>query len=206
MTGFTIKNMKRLILILLAQLAVFYSGTAFAEEREGKNRFIPDHFKCQFAGNMGFLSFGTGYSFFDGKLESDLFYGFVDHHQSWKDVYHITQKNTYLPFTVPVNDKLLWKPVTFGTHFCYKVGNNNYETWFYLPDRYPDKYYFPTAFHILLTIGTNLIYKSPGILNNTGLSLEVGTIDLYLRNWIREDYVDFKDIVSLDMGITRYFE
>ncbi|MBN1290880.1 MAG: hypothetical protein JXB48_03495 [Candidatus Latescibacteria bacterium] len=198
--------MKRFILIVLLNLAITDAETVAAGENNMWKRFVPDHVKSQFAGNIGFMSFGAGYSFFDGKLQSDLFYGFVDHHQSWKDIHHITQKNTYLPFTVSVNDELSWKPVTFGTHFCYKVGNNNYETWFFLPDRYPDKYYFPTAFHILLTVGTHLIYKNPGMFKNTGVYMEAGTSALYLRNWITQDYVKLKDIVSLDIGITQYFE
>lgn len=166
---------------------------------------MPDHVKTQFAGNMGVLSLGLGYSFFNGKLESDMFYGYVGTGQSDHSIQHLTQKNTFYPYSLPVNDVLVWKPVSFGLSFLYKVGDTNRETWLFLPERYPNSYYFATAFHALVTVGTSMTYKGPGILRNTGMYLEAGTTALYIRNWLSEDFVKLSDIVSLGIGIKKMF-
>ena len=181
----------------------------FASETEANNelktRWLPDHVKSQFAGNIGFLSIGAGYSFFKGKIESDLFYGYVSKERSQDTIHHITQKNNYIPFSTPVSKNIIWQPISIGTHFSYKIGDNNRQTWLILPNRYPDSYYFSTAFHFLFSLGTSFQYRGAGIMNNTGFYLEASTVDLYLRNWIRQDYVKMSDTFSLSIGIKKSF-
>jgi len=198
--------MTHLIYMFIIQAMVLIALTDASAQKKEKHRFVPDHAKCQFVGNMGFLSFGAGYTFYGGKLQLDLFYGFVDNNHSYKDIHHITQKNTIFPVTLAVNDKLTWTPLSLGTHFSYKVGKNNYEMWLFLPKRYPRKYYFSTSFHVLMSMGSKVNYKlnSTGRVKEIDFYIEAGTVDLYLRNCIQERFVKFTDVISFDMGLTAY--
>ena len=63
--------MKRLtftVIILLLSVPVF----------AGVDSLLPDYLKIQYAGNIGFISLGTGYSFFSDKINMDVFYGYND--------------------------------------------------------------------------------------------------------------------------------
>jgi len=114
-----------------------------------KQWYIPDYVKTQFAGNIGFFSIGTGYQFFEDKLQTDIFYGYVREKYSGIDIHHITHKNTCNPLRYDFSDEYILSPLLLGLHFSYKVGNNNYGTWLILPDRYPDNYFFSTNYGYL---------------------------------------------------------
>ncbi len=166
---------------------------------------IPDHVKSQFAGNMGIVSIGAGYTFFDGKLETDMFYGYVGGPYTKHFVHHLTQKNTFSPFLRQINSNISWRPVTLGMSFLYNIHDNNRQTWLLLPERYPKRYYMATAFSMLITMGTAVTWTGNGPFENVGIYIEGGTTALALRNWIYQDYIDFSEIVSLGIGISKSF-
>lgn len=187
-------------------LALAFAGFARTEEdRPERNRFAPDHLKCQYAGNLGFLSVGVGYSLLGGHLHSDLFYGYSPRGRSGESIHQGAWKNTICPRPLRLSKRVQWIPVTAGAHLSCKIGNNNRETWVILPDRYPDRYYPPTALHLLLTLGTSFDYLSPSSSRRAGVFFEAGTTALYLRNWVRESHVAFRDILNISFGVTRRF-
>ena len=53
-------------------------------------RFLPDYVKLQFAGGIGLLSIGVGYSFFKEKLEVSYFYGYVPKAVSIDDLHSVS--------------------------------------------------------------------------------------------------------------------
>lgn len=175
------------------------------ESRPERHPLLPDHLKCQYAGNMGFLSLGLGYSLFGGRLQSDLFYGYVPKRRCGDDIHQLTLKNTVYFRSLRLTDTVRWTPVTAGAHLSCKVGNNNRETWVVLPKRYPDRYYPPTAMQLLLTLGTCVESLIPGSSRRAGIFFEAGTTALYLQNWLREKHVAFEEIINLSMGIVRRF-
>jgi hypothetical protein len=179
-------------------------GNAAAEPDKEHHWLIPDHAKLQFAGNMGLFSLGLGYSLFTGKLESDLFYGYAPARSAGVPVHHLTLRNTVLPAAVSTR-RVRWTPLAAGVHFLFKVGGNSRGTWLVLPGRYPDHYYPPTSLHVLLTVGTVLDITAPGFWEKTGVYVEAGTTALYLRDWLRADYVRLSDIISFDIGVRKRF-
>ena len=52
------------------------TGKLFAQKK-GFKISPPDHIKIQYAGGMGFISIGAGYSTKNQKLEGDLYYGYL---------------------------------------------------------------------------------------------------------------------------------
>lgn len=61
-------------------------------------RIIPTHSKIQYAGNMGLLSFGTGWDY--GKhnqWETDILLGFIPKYSSKKAKVTMTLKQNYMP-------------------------------------------------------------------------------------------------------------
>ncbi|MHB9028278.1 MAG: hypothetical protein ACYC9O_05880 [Candidatus Latescibacterota bacterium] len=204
LNGYTFKRGLAFLLLAALRLLFFECAGAGAEAEKERRWLIPDHARLQFAGNMGLFSVGLGYSLFHEKLESDLFYGYAPARNCGVPVHHITQKNTLLPAAIST-PWLRWTPVTAGVHFLLKAGNNSRGTWLVLPGRYPERYYSPTSFHVLLTAGTILDITGPGFLRHTGVYFEAGTTALYLRDWLRADYVRLSDIVSFDIGMTRRF-
>ncbi len=187
-------------------LALALVSTARTEEnRAHRHRLIPDHLKFQYAGNMGFISIGTGYSILGGHVHSDVFYGYAPISRCGEHIHQITWKNTVLPGSIRLSKRIQWTPVAAGAHLSCKVGNNNRETWVILPNRYPKNYYPPTAVHLLLTVGTCFDYRIPGSSRRAGMFLEAGTTALYLRNWLRERHVSLHDILNVSCGIRRPF-
>jgi hypothetical protein len=52
------------------------TGKIFAQKKGFKIK-PPDHIKVQYAGGIGFISIGAGYSTKNQKLEGDLSYGYL---------------------------------------------------------------------------------------------------------------------------------
>ena len=66
--------------------------------RKNWERIIPTHAKIQYAGNMGLLSFGTGWDY--GKRnqwETDILLGFIPKYSSKKTKVTMTLKQNYMP-------------------------------------------------------------------------------------------------------------
>ena len=69
--------------------------------RKNWERIIPTHSKIQYAGNMGLLSFGTGWDY--GKRnqwETDLLLGFIPKYSSKKAKVTMTLKQNYMPWSI----------------------------------------------------------------------------------------------------------
>ena len=115
---------------------------------------------------------------------------------------------TYRPFTWNVSPRYTVAPLTLGLHFAYKIVNNNYETWLFLPKRYPDKYYFPTAFHFLPAVGSSVSMKrTPSSrLKHIDFFYEIGSVDLYIAHYAgQKKVIRFPDILNLALGMAFRF-
>jgi hypothetical protein len=76
--------------------------------RRNWERIIPTHSKIQYAGNMGLLSFGTGWDY--GKRnqwETDVLLGFIPKYSSKKAKVTMTLKQNYMPWSINIGKRIL---------------------------------------------------------------------------------------------------
>jgi len=172
-------------------------------EASKKHWYIPDYAKIQFAGNSGFLSVGTGYLCFGEKLQLDLFYGYVPSFIGGVDIHTISQKNSFTLKTYKLSDNSTVSPIAgFGVNIAL---DSKYSTLF--TSQYPKYYYWTTATHLIFFVGAKLHNQIPRKTGANGIDIyfELGTIDLYLVDFFKSDYVDIIDILNISIGMTFHF-
>lgn len=194
-------------------IKLFWAGCFFAaclagyaQESVTRNKFLPDHLKLQFAGEIGFLSIGAGYQTKNKKWEGDLYYGYVPKSVGGVNIHSLTAKLTALPIT-PVK----WKNTSInllsaGLLVNYTLGKQYFG---FTPDNYPFEYYgFPTSVHAAAFLGggINQKLKTKKRLNNIGLYYEVLTYDVLLISYLgNKNSLSLTDIMSLGIGIRTSF-
>lgn len=164
--------------------------------------YIPDYVKMQFAGNIGFLSFGVGYEIFENGWYSELLFGFVPESVSEvKKIHLITIKNTFPFFTKEVGDFTL-SPI-YGFTASLETGNNSFLK---LPNKYPDGYYITNAVHFTLFIGVSGHKNFVNLKTIKGIDLyfELGTVETYLWYAITSKEVQLKEVFSSAIGVNIY--
>lgn len=111
-----------------------------------KYRAIPRVYTLQYAGNLGFVSGGLGYSLLKDKVRVGLFYGYVPKVFSTKAIHTLALKGTLNVFKSRAGQDKLY----IGTTFNMETGNNSFLK---LPDKYPKGYYQTNAFHFTVFTG-----------------------------------------------------
>jgi hypothetical protein len=171
--------------------------------------FIPDHARLQFAGNIGFLSVGLGYNF--GKsYELTVMYGIQNEFfgNSKETVKTLALKNTFNLY----NSFHIYKNISFiptaGLSINWGFTNNTFRK---LPKHYPNKYYFQNRVHFAPFIGGKIRYDfgktdKSEFTKHVELYVEAGSLDAYILEWVRTDYVKIGDIMSLAVGISFYYK
>lgn len=172
-------------------------------EREPKWAwYLPDQLKLQLAGNIGFLSPGVGYAWFDHALEADVFVGHVPESMGGP-VTSITSKLTVRPFRFeagPVEFRLptlsLQLSYTFGDGFFLKQ-----------PNYYPSGYYaLPSALHADLGLGTSISWKTRRA-GRRGIYAELSSSDRAIYSWAKNrHYLSVSEVVSVALGVFGQFE
>lgn len=108
------------ILILLIQISLSINA-----QSKIIDKIIPDHIKLQYAGNIGILSTGIGYSFFDNKIQSDLFYGYIPEFIGGANIHTISNKNTLRLIQFPfINNISIANSIGFSIN--YSSTNNTF--------------------------------------------------------------------------------
>ena len=161
-------------------------------------KLIPTHTKVQFAGNMGLLSFGTGWDY--GKKnqwETDVFLGFIPKYDSKRTKVTMTLKQNYMPWSLNLGRGFSTEPLTCG------IGN---EFWVHEPDRYPKGYYgFSSKIRSHIFLGQRLTYDIDPQRRYTAKSItffyELSTCDLYLISAATNSYLRPRDYLSLSFGL-----
>jgi hypothetical protein len=159
----------------------------------------PDFVKLQYAGNIGHLSFGFGYDFFNSHLKTSLLYGRVPSSISQaKDINIITLKNSFTFLHFPVKSVTLSPLIGFTA--SYETGNNSFLK---LADKYPEDYYGTNAFHFTLYVGANAYksFKKSKSIEGIDLYFELGTVDTYLWYAILSDEITPAHIYSAAIGL-----
>jgi hypothetical protein len=181
---------------VLAALALATPGRA-----DGKAWYVPDQTKLQLGGWIGFLSPGVGYSWFDRRLEADLFAGWVPPPFGGEHILSMTGKVTWLPLRLELAEALTAHPLTLSAQVTYTFGS---EYWIFEPSgRYPmpDYYPLPTALRAALGVGGDLGRRMWG-LERVAIYYELVALDLMLGNWIgNPDALGPTDVFSLAVGL-----
>lgn len=167
-------------------------------------KLIPPHTKVQFAGNMGLLSFGTGWDY--GKKnqwETDVFLGFIPKYDSKRTKVTMTLKQNYMPWSLNLGRGFSTEPLTCGIYFNTVFGN---EFWVHEPDRYPKGYYgFSSKIRSHIFLGQRLTYDIDPQRRYTAKSItffyELSTCDLYLISAATNSYLRPRDYLSLSFGL-----
>lgn len=167
-------------------------------------KLIPTHTKVQFAGNMGLLSFGTGWDY--GKKnqwETDVFLGFIPKYDSKRTKVTMTLKQNYMPWSLNLGRGFSTEPLTCGIYFNMVFGN---EFWVHEPDRYPKGYYgFSSKIRSHIFLGQRLTYDIDPQRRYTAKSItffyELSTCDLYLISAATNSYLRPRDYLSLSFGL-----
>ena len=119
---------------------------------------IPTHTKIQFAGNMGLLSFGTGWDYGRrNQWETDVFFGVLPKYDSKRTKLTFTVKQNYLPWSLQIKQsRFSVEPLACGMYLNTVFGD---EFWVNEPERYPKGYYgFSSKVRIHAFLGQRITY------------------------------------------------
>ena len=166
---------------------------------------IPTQSVVQFAGNMGFLSFGMGWSY--GKRnqwETNQLIGFIPKYKSSRAKVTMTIKENYIPWSVYVGKGVQIEPLRTGLYLNAVFGS---EFWNEQPSRYPNDYYefLSTKFRLNIFAGQGVTKIVPmnhlRFVKSVTAFYELGTCDLYIRAKYQDHSVKFWDLMGLSLGL-----
>lgn len=170
---------------------------------EGWERTIPTHVKAQYAGGMGFMSFGCGWDYGRKcRWETDVLVGFLP--KAYSDKFHMTftLRQNYIPWSIRCCDRLAIEPLSCGVYFNIISGE---DFWVREPDRYPgDKYYnFTSRLRTYFYVGQRLTYymKHNTLLRNITIYYELSANDLDITAKFGNHSLSLSDIVYFSVGI-----
>jgi hypothetical protein len=190
--------------ILVNSISASYSQVTSKVDSASYKKFLPDYVKLQFAGGIGFLSTGIGYTFFDHRLDVSFFYGYVPEYFTADDLHSISLQLTAKLFRLKYkNIEIL--PLNIGWFAHHTFGN---EYWVTLPDNYPDNYYWwspgrNAGIFLGGEIKTKLFAdKTPA--SGTAFYARVGTRGLYFVSKFENSSIPISDIIELGFGVAVY--
>ena len=187
-------------------ISVFIFLFSSGQDKEVKNKALPDHVKLQFAGSIGFLSLGAGYETGNKKFEFDLYYGYVPESVGGVEIHTLTGKTTFLPFKESNNKSVTVSPLTLGAYVAYTFGDQYF---LFAPEKYPLSYYdYPTALHAGVFFGGRITKhaKRKQLFSRVGLYYEIGTTDKeFISYYHNMEALKFTDILNVGIGIKGSF-
>ena len=177
------------------------TGKIFAQKK-GFKISPPDHIKIQYAGGMGFISIGAGYSTKNQKLEGDLYYGYLPKSIGGIRIHSISGKVTWIPIHSVSIKKYQVEPLMTGLIVNYNFGKQYFS---FDPPNYPYRYYsFPTAIHSALFLGSRIGYNFPtqSYVKRISVYYEILGFDREIISFVSNiKSLNITDIVTLALGV-----
>ena len=164
------------------------------------NKLLPDYGNIQYAGSIGMISSGIGYSFFNSHLGAELTAGFTPVKRN-SDLYNLTLKLNYRPFSIRISESISTTMIYTGAYASRTFGENY---WLYLPDRYKNGYYYwSPGLRFGLLVGTSLIYRfDDAAISSAEFYFESSTYDLLIVSyWPNRNEIPLHDIVKFAIGM-----
>jgi hypothetical protein len=193
------------ILILLFSGMATYSARGWNPDSTKFGKFLPDYVKLQYAGGIGFISLGPGYTFLRQKIDVSFFYGYVPGAFTIDDLHSVSLQFTAKLIRIKTNAGIEILPLNLGWYLHHTFGK---EYWVKLPDNYPKGYYWwspgrNAGIFLGGEIKTKLLAnKSPA--SGIAFYVRMGTRGLYLASKAGNSSIPFSDIIELGFGIALY--
>lgn len=166
-------------------------------------QLIPRYQKLQFAGSMGFLSFGVGWEYGRDHWETDILFGFIPKFEDDEANVTFTLKQNYIPWDLHIrNGPWSFAPLTTGLYMNSILDSR---FWKREPRKYPDSYYkFSTRIRFHIFMGQRITYHIPNpkrLHKSISAFYELSTCDLYFISAVSNRSIKAKDYLSLSFGI-----
>ena len=204
-------NTKALLIGLCSVLSVM---SIHAEDLDRYNKRIsqyqdlwtslmPTYTKVQYAGGMGLVSCGFGWSYGKNKQwETDAFLGFIPRYSSDQSKITMTLKQNFIPWRMKLNETWTFEPLECGIYFNTVFSD---EFWTQEPDRYPKGYYnFSTRLRTHIFIGQRLCFNIPDkkrfLSRSVTAFYEISSCDLYVVSAFT-NHLSPDDYLRLSFGL-----
>ena len=176
-------------------------------QKKGFKIKAPDHLNLQYAGGMGFISIGAGYSAKNQKLEGDLYYGYLPKSVGGIRIHSISGKVTWIPIHSVSIKNYQVEPLMTGIIVNYSFGKQYFS---FDPPNYPYRYYsFPTAIHSALFLGSRIGFNFPAntVVRRLSLYYEILSYDREIISFVSNTKsLQAGDVITLSLGVRIRFE
>ncbi len=205
-----LKHMSFKVLLIVAFFMLHSQFEAFSQVSQKTDsakykKFLPDYVKLQYAGGIGFLSAGVGYTFIDHRLDVSLFYGYVPTWFTVDDLHSVSLQFTAKLIRIKASENIEILPLNIGWYLHHTFGN---EYWVTLPDKYPkDYYWWSPGRNAGVFIGGEIktkLFANETPASGTAFYVRVGTRGLYLSSKVGNSSIPISDIVELGFGVAIY--
>lgn len=172
--------------------------------QERWQRLIPSYAKVQYAGNMGLISIGSGWSYGRNRQwETDLLLGFLPKYDSDAAKATLTLKQNFMPWKWHLNESFHIEPLACGLYINTVLHN---DFWVRQPDRYPKGYYwFSTRIRTNIYIGQRITFKIPQhkrlFAKSVTAFYEISTCDYYILSHVGNSGYPLHELISLSFGV-----
>ncbi|MBQ8241521.1 MAG: hypothetical protein IJY60_05100 [Bacteroides sp.] len=164
---------------------------------------MPTYTKLQYAGGMGLINSGFGWSYGkNNQWETDILFGIIPKYSSDNAKMTFTLKQNYIPWRKKLNDSFTFEPLECGLYFNTVFSD---EFWTKEPDRYPKGYYnFSTRVRTHAFIGQRLRFNIPDKKRLFARSItafyEISSCDLYIVSAFT-NHLNPDDYLRLSFGL-----
>lgn len=190
--------------IAMLVLSAFVPWQVYGQEGDASTRrqwYVPQFIPFQYAGNIGVVSTGLGYSTRTRNYHLSLLYGYVPKSVGGTYIHTVAAKNTFPITRYAMKNNQLLIPY-LGLGLSVEVSGNAF---FRQPAHFPESYYdFPKNVHVLAYGGAKMQHifnESWSGLRGVEFFAEAGTIDIYLWYKSMSREIRFNEIFSLALGV-----
>jgi len=190
----------------MVALLSFFSVAQDSSDIKVKKKLLPHYTILQYAGNMGFLSVGTGYLFSKRRMALGLQLGYLPKSIGGATIGTITIKYIYSPWEIK-KDEFFIVPLNVGMNLTNTYSNLVERRW---PSHYPKGYYpWIPALNFGFFIGSSIFYrfnKKDEYKNRLGLFYELGITSRLVELWYdNPDVVHIHNLYNLSFGLQYRF-
>jgi len=164
---------------------------------------MPTYTKLQYAGGMGLINAGFGWSYGkNNQWETDILFGIIPKYSSDNAKITFTLKQNYIPWRKKLNDSFTFEPLECGLYFNTVFSD---EFWTKEPDRYPKGYYnISTRVRTHVFIGQRLRFNIPDKKRLFARSItafyEISSCDFYIISAFT-NHLNPDDYLRLSFGL-----
>lgn len=173
------------------------------------NKLIPHMAMAQYAGGIGTVSVGSGWSYARGHcLETHLLFGIIPKQYNRNFYWTMTLRELWMPWRLHVGQSgFEVRPLTVSLGMSSILHK---DFWNRQPDRYPSGYYsFSTRLRCIFGLGQRFSYNIPESRRVWGRRIsfyyEVSICDLYVRQAVLYDGIPFGDLLTIGVGLIHTF-